>query len=136
MLSYDLKGEFIRKVRIGVQSFQMLKLIVPFLSPYKGFISFGLWSHKIIRWFTPFLLFMVFIANFFLIEQTFYQVLFLFQILFYLFAFFGFTLNLFKKKFFLFTAPFYYVTINLALLVGFFNYLLFKQKPTWETAER
>ncbi|MFC1562511.1 glycosyltransferase family 2 protein [candidate division KSB1 bacterium] len=134
--SKNLKGEFIRKVRIGVRCFQMLSYLVPYLNPFKGFVSFGLWSHKIIRWFTPFLMILIFIINLLLIDQTFYKFLFLFQILFYLSAFFGFLLNLFKKKFFIFSAPFYFVTINFALLVGFFKYVFNRQKPIWETAER
>jgi len=134
--SKNIKGEFIRKVRIGFQGFQMLRFIIPFLNPSKGFLSFGLWSHKIIRWFTPFLLSLAFIINYLLIEHTFYQVLFLLQTLFYLFSLLGLLINLFKKKFLLFSAPSYYVTINLALLVGFFKFLFFQQKPTWETAER
>ncbi len=134
--SKNIKKEFIRKVRIGVQSFQVLRFIIPFLNPLKGFVSFGLWSHKIIRWFTPFLMVVVFITNFLLIDYTLYRFLFLFQNLFYLFALFGLLLNLFKKRFFLFSAPFYYVTINLALFVGFFKYIFTQQKPIWETEER
>jgi len=114
----------------------MLRFLLPFLNPLKGFVSFGLWSHKVIRWFTPFLMIVVFIINVFLIGHLFYQFLFSLQILFYLFAFLGLILNFIEKKFFLFTAPFYYVTINLALLIGFFKSIFAPSKPIWDTAER
>jgi len=134
--SSDMKREFIRKVRISTRCFQMLRFLLPFLNPFKGFVSFGLWSHKVIRWFTPFLMIAVFIINVFLIGQPFYQFLFSLQIFFYLFAFLGLILNFIEKKFFLFSAPFYYVTINLALLIGFFKSIFAPSKPIWETAER
>ncbi|MFH1760474.1 MAG: glycosyltransferase family 2 protein [bacterium] len=134
--SANVKKEFIRKIRIGAQCFQMLPFIAYLLNPLKGFVSFGLWSHKIIRWFTPFLIIAIFILNIFILNHTLYLFFFILQVLFYLFAFFGFLLNLAGKKFFLFSAPFYYVMVNLALLFGFFKFLFTLPKPIWETADR
>jgi cellulose synthase/poly-beta-1,6-N-acetylglucosamine synthase-like glycosyltransferase len=48
--------EFIRRVRIGAGGFQSISLIGGLLNPLKGFIAWEFWSHKVIRWFGPFLL--------------------------------------------------------------------------------
>ncbi len=134
--SINIKNEFVRKMRIGSQCFEMLSFIIPLLDMRKGFISFGLWSHKIIRWFMPFLMMFVFITNIFLLDKPLYQFLFLLQVLFYFFAFLGFVLNFLRIKFFLFSAPFYFVAVNLALLIGFFRFLFTSPKPIWETTGR
>ena len=46
--SPSVKDEFRRKVRIGAANFNALIQIAPLLNPRRGFVAFGLWSHKII----------------------------------------------------------------------------------------
>jgi len=93
-----VKDSFEQKIRIGAGNLHGLKYIYPLLNPAKGFIAFILWSHKIIRWFLPFVLIIVFISNIFLIKQgPLYQYLAGGQICFYLAAFLGFVCYVLKK---------------------------------------
>ena len=132
----SIRKEFSRKIRIGVQNFRVIPMLVPYLNPLKGFIAFGLWSHKIIRWFTPFLLISLFVINVLLADKPFYKAVLIVQAVFLIFTLIGFILQFFGKKMFIFSAPFYYITINAALFIAFFKSIFTTQKPTWETNER
>ena len=132
----SIRKEFSRKIRIGVQNFQVIPMLVPYLNPLRGFIAFGLWSHKIIRWFTPFLLIALFVINVLLADNPFYKAVLILQAVFLIFTLIGFILQFFRKKMFIFSAPFYYITINAALFIAFFKSIFTTQKPTWETSER
>lgn len=132
----SIKNEFIRKVRIGTRSFRLIPMVLQYLNPFKGFIAFGLWSHKIIRWFTPFLLIALFVINILLAANPFYKSILILQAVFLIFTLIGFILQFFRKKLFIFSAPFYYITINAALFIAFFKSIFTTQKPTWETNER
>lgn len=133
----DLKSEFKRKVRIGAGNFHGMREILPLLSPLRGFISFGLWSHKIIRWMVPFLLIVMFVSNLMLWEvPLFYNTLFTLQTLFYALAFVAWILGRFDIHVPLLIYPYYFVVVNLALLIGFFKFLTHTQKPAWSRVER
>jgi len=94
-----VKDSFEQKIRIGAGNLHGLKYIYPLLNPAKGFIAYILWSHKIIRWFLPFLLITLLISNLLLIRQRLlYQYLAGGQIIFYLIACSGFICYLFKRK--------------------------------------
>jgi biofilm PGA synthesis N-glycosyltransferase PgaC len=90
---------FEQKVRIGAGNFHGLKYIYPLLAPTQGLIAYILWSHKIIRWFLPFVLMAALISNMFLVRQGWvYQCLIGSQISFYLVACLGFLCYLRSKK--------------------------------------
>ncbi len=62
-------------------------------------VSFSLFSHKVLRWFTPFLLLGLFIGNLFLINYgLFYMVIFWGQLIFYGLAILGFLGEILSKK--------------------------------------
>lgn len=90
---------FEQKVRIGAGNFHGLKYIYPLLSPARGLIAYILWSHKIIRWFLPFVLMTTLISNILLVRQGWiYQCLMGSQVSFYLVACLGFLCYLKSKK--------------------------------------
>jgi poly-beta-1,6-N-acetyl-D-glucosamine synthase len=135
-ISPSIKGDFTRKVRIGAGNFNILSEIKSLLNPSKGWIAFTLWSHKIIRWFVPFLLFFIFISNLQLLDHPFYLMLFLFQILFYTVAVAGYFLSKHNFNNKLFMYPLYFTATNLALSIGFFKAITKAQKPAWSSVER
>jgi len=49
----DLKSEFNRRVRIGAGNFQAFSWLLDFIIPLRGWPSFCLISHKFTRWFSP-----------------------------------------------------------------------------------
>jgi len=133
----NLKGEFLRKIRISAGNFNSFKEIWPLLSPKKGFVAFGLWSHKIIRWFVPFLLIFIFITNLLLLGTSLYNIFFMLQLTFYLASFYGFIVSaVFKTRVKIFSYCYYFISMNIALLIGFFKFLFKTQKPTWAKLDR
>ncbi len=134
--SGDIRSEFKRKARIGAANFEVLPLIADLLHPKKGFVAFGLWSHKIIRWLVPFLLFITLISSTFLLDHPFYYWIFIAQLIFYMVALIGY---LAEKSFSLpsfILYPYYLTAVNLALGVGFCRFLFRLQKPTWQRSKR
>jgi poly-beta-1,6-N-acetyl-D-glucosamine synthase len=134
--SPDMEGEFRRKIRIGAANFNALSEIKSLLNPKKGFVAMGLWSHKIFRWFAPFLLLICFISNIFLMSVPFYRFIFLAQIALYIAALTAFLLNRRGISIKVLGYPFYFCVVNLALAVGFFKFLTKSQKPAWHRVER
>lgn len=129
----SVSGEFKRKVRIGAANFNGIKYFSDLLNPKYGFISFGLWSHKIIRWFIPFLLLAVIIITIILSAgSVFYTALLIFELVFIVFGILGFVLESRKISISIFSFPYYFIAMNLALFIGFFKSLSGHQKPTWD----
>ena len=69
-VSNKLSEEFRRKVRISAGNFQNLFHFIDLLSPGRKGIAFCFFSHKVIRWITPFLLIFVFGLNIFLVNVS------------------------------------------------------------------
>jgi len=128
------KAEFRRRVRIGAGNFQSIALLKDLLLPGKGIFAFQFWSHKIIRWCVPFFLILLFFSNLFLAGYgNGYLLLLACQVLFYLLAIMRTPAN---RTGLIFRVPSFFVSMNLALLIGFFKYLFNVQKVTWERTER
>lgn len=82
-------------------------------------ISWGLLSHKILRWFTPFFMLGAFISNLFLFDEGMvYLIVFLGQIIFYIFAVIGFGCELLKKKLPVAAFVFSFCVANIGMALG------------------
>jgi cellulose synthase/poly-beta-1,6-N-acetylglucosamine synthase-like glycosyltransferase len=129
----SLKDEYRRKVRIGAGDFQAIRLAGTFLDPRRGAVSFSFWSHKVLRWLVPFFLIGFLVSNVALARQSAVFVVFLIlQLLFYAL----FVIGIFYRKQLYFKAPYYFVTMNMALLHGLVRYAFGRQKGTWQRTER
>lgn len=131
-----LAEEFRRKVRIGVGNIQNLKVFTPLLFRFNA-MSFCFFSHKVIRWLGPFFLMAMLVLNVFLWDNgLLYKVLMFMQ----LFSILASVADFYLKKIHLqiiilrFVTHFY--TMNLALLVGFFKYLIGVKANVWEPTKR
>ncbi len=126
--------EFERKIRIGAANFNGLAEVLPLLHPKHGFIAFGLFSHKLIRWIIPFLLITIFTCSTILIHQGgLYQWIFIVQFVFACVASVGYILDKMSRPIMLFTLPYYFVVANLGLLVGFIRFVKGTQKAAWSS---
>ncbi len=77
-----VEAEFRRKVRIGTGDYRALVECRRLLVPWKGWIAFAFWSHKVLRWCVPFPMLTLFFSNarvrattateFFVIQSVFY----------------------------------------------------------------
>jgi len=125
----NVEAEFQRKIRIGAGNYRALVECWPLLLPWKGWIAFSFWSHKVLRWFAPFLLIALLVTNALLRE---YRWLFCAQCACYLAAglgvFFSKQSHLLAK---VLRVPYYFVGSNIALLIGFYKCVTGRQKATW-----
>jgi len=134
--SRSIEEESKRKARIGAGAYQALLLTLPMLNIFRGFPSFAYWSHKVLRWLVPFSLILLFFLNVLLLGKALYQVLFIIQCVIYTGAFIGYLLSTKKHHLKLFTVLYYFVAMNVSLLVGFFRFFSGMQSVTWERVER
>jgi cellulose synthase/poly-beta-1,6-N-acetylglucosamine synthase-like glycosyltransferase len=129
----SIRGEFTRKVRIGASNFNGIPEYAELLNPRHGFVAFALWSHKILRWFVPFLLVVFAVAAFALRgESPFHEWVVRLIALFALAALAGMAAEKFRWRVGIFGYPYYFIAMNLALLLGFFRSIAGKQPPVWE----
>ncbi len=132
----NIQQEKQRRIRIGAGDFQALFRLLPMLNPLLGFSAWAFWSHKVIRWITPFLMITCFVLNILLLDKEIYQLLFLGQLLFYSFALGGYGIAKKNKHSKIFSLCYYFVSMNYALFLGFFRFLKGTQKVTWLRTER
>ncbi|WP_059283486.1 glycosyltransferase [Bacillus coahuilensis] len=130
--SPENKEEFNRKVRIVTRSYTGFLFYHKIFNIFKNFdLTYKYYSHKVLRWWAPYFLIIIFISNVILIPNTLYQVLFIFQIIFYILAYMG---GRFKNK--VTFIPYYFILINLAALLGTIKASFGKNQPTWEPTKR
>lgn len=142
-VSNNLWEEFRRKIRISTGNFQNLfyfgkNIFLPGKQKNKKLrgLTFTFFSHKILRWFSPFLIIISLISNICLFNIPFYR-----YILYaYCFSFCIPFIDAFFKKcnlhvvFLRFITHFY--SMNIALLIGFFNYLKGVNTNVWQPTQR
>ena len=124
---------FTSKVRIISKDLRGLILNRKILNPFRyPLYSWGLISHKILRWLAPYFLVLIFITNLFIVHTPFYKVIFILQIVFYLSAFTGYLWQKKGKSPFIFSIPFSFCLVNLAALVGVARFMIGKKSGRWE----
>ena len=133
----SMEGEFRRHVRDGAGHYLVIPHLSKLVNPLIGMRSFIYWSHRLIRWMAPFILVVMFVANFQLATMNeFYQLIFGLHLAFYVLALSGLVMSQFKKVPFVIYAPFYFCNLNLALFLGFLRAVTGRQKVTWNSTER
>lgn len=138
-VSNDLKHEFKRKIRIATGDFQNLHYFLPFT--YKKFftsIGFCFISHKIIRWFTPHLIILVFIvlSILVLLGNQLYLYLLLAGITLIMFVFLERILSKININVMILRLITHFFYMNLALLIGFFRFMKGVKSSIWTPTPR
>ncbi|MFH1282151.1 MAG: glycosyltransferase, partial [bacterium] len=132
----NIVKEMARRVRIGAGDFQSLFLTRRLLNPLRGFSAFAFFSHKVIRWFAPFFLMAALFSNAFLVGDDLYTGLFIMQCGFYFLALLGRIFSFFNIHTKILGFFYYFVSMNIALLLGFFKFLTGTQSVMWERTDR
>ncbi len=132
----DIQSEFRRRARIGAGGFQAIARLWPLLHPRFGWTAFAFFSHKVLRWWSPFFLLAMLLSNLLLVAVPLYQVLLLGQLAFYLLAAVGHWVVLPGWPGRLLRLPALFTTVNLALLVGFVRWLRQPQSGVWVRTPR
>jgi poly-beta-1,6-N-acetyl-D-glucosamine synthase len=136
-IASDIKIEYKRRIRNNAIDLSSIKYIKELLKPRFGIISYALWSHKIIRWFTPLLMILLFVLNLYLafyISSFIY--LFFIQIVFYISACLGFIGKKIGINLIFLTLCYYFVYMNIGLLLGIVKFLRKKQTAFWQSTAR
>jgi cellulose synthase/poly-beta-1,6-N-acetylglucosamine synthase-like glycosyltransferase len=131
------KEEFGMRVRVISRGMYGLWYMRQLFNPFKyGFVSFQLFSHKVLRWIIPFLLPLLLLNNLLLIGHPFYILTLVVQILFYIGAVGGHLLDRMGKKAKLLALPLYYCVVNAASMAAFFRTIFGKKAIVWETVRK
>jgi cellulose synthase/poly-beta-1,6-N-acetylglucosamine synthase-like glycosyltransferase len=136
-LPNNIEVEYNRKKRISIGNYQNLFIFWKALIPTKPGLSFSFFSHKFLRWVTPFLIIFCFISLLALYNSSlFYQWTLYLMIA----TFFIPVLDKILQKFNIHIAMLryisYFYSMNLALLHGFFNFARGSNQNIWEPTER
>jgi cellulose synthase/poly-beta-1,6-N-acetylglucosamine synthase-like glycosyltransferase len=120
-------GEFRRKVRIGRANFNFLFSYLALLNPFRPLLAYLFFSHKLLRWFTPHLGIFLILSN---------LVLILTKKPIYIGSFVFFTLLILIGALRLIPSAFYFLSMNTAILKGFFLSFLREKGGGWQREAR
>ena len=134
-VSNNISDELRRKIRIATGNFQNLKTFFGLL--FVKNVGFCFFSHKVLRWFGPFIILLALISNLVLaFNNVFYMYILVAQILVLLLPLFDVILKglgIHIKYLRLIT---HFYAMNLALLLGFFKFLKPIKSGVWERTKR
>jgi len=136
-VSNNLQAEFRRKKRISAGNFQNLSAFRSQLFSVQPGVALCFISHKIIRWFVPFLVIITLGTSITLgIEMMIYRILALLQVMVLVIP----LIDHFLRKFKIHTIPLrfisHFVLMNMALLAGFIRYLGGIRSNVWQPTRR
>jgi cellulose synthase/poly-beta-1,6-N-acetylglucosamine synthase-like glycosyltransferase len=144
-ISYDIASanmgdEFKRRARINAGRFQAL-FSAGYLNAPTPDLTFRLFSHKLLRPLTPIFMLSALIANILLVLLTalsldgrfwYWLLMFFAQDAFYMAAYAGYLAEKNGRSNKLFSVPYFFVSANLAALVGLWRWLRNRQSVTWQ----
>lgn len=125
--------EFSMRVRVVTRGMRGLLSVPELLMPWRhAWISFQLWSHKILRWFVPIFLLTLLAANTMLWERPGYQFFLAIQIAFYAVAIVSLLVPL-QRVWKPAGIPLYFCTLNAAAFLSLIEVVRGKKYVVWET---
>jgi cellulose synthase/poly-beta-1,6-N-acetylglucosamine synthase-like glycosyltransferase len=129
----SLQSEFRRKRRIIQRSLHSLWVHKRLLNPFTSWwLAIQLWSHKVLRWFTPVWLLGILITTGLNQQILFFKALFIIQILVYVAGIAGVVLERIGKPSGAFRFPAYFIMLLVAALAGIWGVVSGKTMATWE----
>jgi cellulose synthase/poly-beta-1,6-N-acetylglucosamine synthase-like glycosyltransferase len=133
----DVGREFLRRARIGAGNWQAVALMPEVLDPRTGFLHFAFVSHKLLRWLVPLFLATALALGVALSARgsVFYGALLAGQLAFYALALAG-RRGVHGPLRRLASTAWYFVSMNLALTVGFWRFVRGTQRAAWQRTER
>jgi cellulose synthase/poly-beta-1,6-N-acetylglucosamine synthase-like glycosyltransferase len=131
--THSTSAEFSMRVRVVTRGMRGVLSVPELLKPWKwGWVSFQIWSHKILRWLVPFFMIVLFTSNALLANLPFYHGALLLQIAFYLLTVSALVIPL-QRLWKPLGVPLYFCTLNAAALLSVFEILRGKKYVVWET---
>lgn len=135
----QLKEEFKRKARISAGNFQNLAYFYKMLFKKPVVIAYAFFSHKVLRWIGPFLIILMGTAMIGLaimnpIQYSFY--LLIFTIIIIVLPFIDYLLSKVGINIKILRGIRYFISMNIALLIGFIKYVKGIRNSSWEPPKR
>jgi cellulose synthase/poly-beta-1,6-N-acetylglucosamine synthase-like glycosyltransferase len=132
-ISGDSKIEFQRKIRIGSGNFQNFFYFKSFWLPFT-ITSWVYWSHKVLRWFTPFFLAQLLLCNIYILKlNSMFITSFVLQLIIYFIGFIDSFLEKISIQFNFFRFIKHFLFMNFALFLGFIKFVNGIPKSSWDT---
>lgn len=132
-----IQDEFRRRVRIGIGNYQAWRRHAALMDPRRGAVAFAFVSHKCLRWLVPHCMLLALACNALLASQSpLYLGLMLGQTAFYAVALGGHWLSRRRRIGGLLRLPTFFVSMNLALFLGFVRYLSGGYSGAWARSAR
>lgn len=128
--------EFRRRVRIGAGNFHALRYTWRLLSPMAGLLALAYWSHKVLRWSVPFALISAFSAALVLAGEPFYGLSAVAALALCAMALVGYRLEGRQIRIAWLAVPYYFLSMNLALALGFLRCITGRQMLVWARTPR
>ncbi|MBD3422663.1 MAG: glycosyltransferase [Chitinivibrionales bacterium] len=132
----SVSEEFGRRVRIGAGNFQSFFLLLHLLNPLKGGAWFFYVSHKVLRWYSPFLLLLMLISTVAALSIPWFVYVLIAQGAFYAGALAGYGASRMGKSVPVIGSIYHFVSMNIAILFGFFRYLRGIKSAVWQSTQR
>jgi len=141
MPSENIREEQKRKVRISAGGFQAMVLLKEVFNIFKfPILGFQFISHRVLRWtIAPICLLLIFVLSGIVSLEAndfWFSIFFLGQILFYVFAWLGHFFSKKRRMVKVFYIPYYFVFMNIAVVLGFWRFYRGAQSVLWEKARR
>ncbi len=129
--------EFKRKIRISLGNFRNLKFYKHLLFPITIGFGFAFFSHKVLRWFTPFAIMFSFALTLILMLYCpFFKWVALAYSLLIVLPILTIFLEKVKLKIPFVNALGHFILMNFALLLGYFKFISASQESAWEPPKR
>jgi cellulose synthase/poly-beta-1,6-N-acetylglucosamine synthase-like glycosyltransferase len=124
------------KMRVVSKDLRALLASGRILNPFHyGALAVSLWSHKLLRWFVPCFLLVLFTSNVLLCHIPFYRAVLVSQIMFYGTALVGFALRN-NRLVFPLSIPMSFCVVNLASLIGTAQCLIGRKSGRWKPVRK
>ncbi len=150
----DEKKEFNRKVRTVLRGISVFMSNLSLLNPLNyGLFSWQLFSHKLCRWLVPFFLITAIFTNICLLSSPFFFIVFILQGLFYFIAVYYYKneiiapkeklkrintneSDLYKQTAVIMKILYFFVSVNISILVAWWKYLKGDRATFWNPSKR
>jgi cellulose synthase/poly-beta-1,6-N-acetylglucosamine synthase-like glycosyltransferase len=125
--------ELSMRVRVAIRSIAALVGERRFLNPFADpLFAWQLWSHKLLRYASPYCCAVALLACALLLADPLYRVAFILQVVVLAAGLAGFALQLSSKQLGLLSKPYYFLLTNLASLLATVRYMMGDRMVTWK----
>jgi cellulose synthase/poly-beta-1,6-N-acetylglucosamine synthase-like glycosyltransferase len=131
-----ISDEFKRRVRIGMGNFQALRRFYGMLHPRHGTVAFAFLSHKVMRWLVPHAMVLALVSSCMLADRPAYGAMLCGQLAFYGSAWVGWRYSCRGITPRVLRLPLFFVSMNLGLLLGWWQYMRGETTGIWVRSAR